>query len=121
MKEFDYEKAKAGAPVCTRDGRPARIVCWDGKGGNMPILALVATNDGCELAYWYNEKGESGCDVGNLMMVPTKQEGWLYLYYDGPDVYTSHCVFRTKEDASKAAREIVRDGETQIVKIEWEE
>lgn len=31
MKNFDLEAAKAGAPVCTRSGKPARIVCWDMK------------------------------------------------------------------------------------------
>lgn len=31
MKNFDLAAAKAGAPVCTRSGKPARIVCWDMK------------------------------------------------------------------------------------------
>lgn len=26
MKKFDLEKAKAGAPIITRDGRPARLL-----------------------------------------------------------------------------------------------
>ena len=29
LKEFDPEAAKAGKPVCTRDGRKARIICFD--------------------------------------------------------------------------------------------
>jgi hypothetical protein len=29
MTEFDLEKAKAGAPLITRKGRDARIVCYD--------------------------------------------------------------------------------------------
>lgn len=29
LKEFDIEAAKAGKPVCTRDGRKARIICFD--------------------------------------------------------------------------------------------
>ena len=29
MKTFDLEKAKAGAPLCTREGFRARIVCFD--------------------------------------------------------------------------------------------
>lgn len=28
MKEFDLEKAKAGHPVCTRDGYEARILLY---------------------------------------------------------------------------------------------
>lgn len=31
MKNFDLAAAKAGAPVCIRSGKPARIVCWDMK------------------------------------------------------------------------------------------
>ena len=31
LKEFDLEAAKAGKPVCTRDGRKARIICFDAK------------------------------------------------------------------------------------------
>ena len=31
LKEFDIEAAKAGKPVCTRDGGKARIICFDKK------------------------------------------------------------------------------------------
>lgn len=40
LKEFDLEAAKAGKPVCTRDGRKARIICFDAK-CNKPIVALI--------------------------------------------------------------------------------
>jgi hypothetical protein len=40
MKEFNLEEAKEGKPVCTRDGRNARIVCFDLK-GTYPIMALL--------------------------------------------------------------------------------
>ena len=40
MKNFDLAAAKAGAPVCTRDGRSARIICTDCRGVNS-VLALV--------------------------------------------------------------------------------
>ena len=42
FKPFDLEQAKAGKPVCTRDGRKARIICFDTKTlGDYPIIALV--------------------------------------------------------------------------------
>ena len=42
MKNFDIELAKQGKSVCTRDGRPARIVCYDFISlDNTPIVALV--------------------------------------------------------------------------------
>lgn len=31
MKNFDLEAAKRGAAVCTRNGKPVRIICWDMK------------------------------------------------------------------------------------------
>ena len=44
MKEFDLELAKAGHPVCTRDGKPVRIVCFDAK-GDFPIVGLEYNTD----------------------------------------------------------------------------
>lgn len=41
FKPFDLEQAKAGKPVCTRDGRKARIICFDLKNGNHPIVAAI--------------------------------------------------------------------------------
>lgn len=46
MKNFDLAAAKAGAPVCTRSGKPARIVCWDMKweSGKMGDRIVYLTN-----------------------------------------------------------------------------
>lgn len=41
FKPFDLEQAKAGKPVCTRDGRKARIIYFDAKLKNYSIVALV--------------------------------------------------------------------------------
>lgn len=41
MKYFDLAKAKNGYPVCTRDGRDARIVCFDRRHSDFPIIALI--------------------------------------------------------------------------------
>jgi hypothetical protein len=43
IKPFDLEAAKNGAPVCTRDGRDVRIVCFDTK-GTYPITYLMLEN-----------------------------------------------------------------------------
>ena len=45
LKPFDIQKAREGKPVCTRDGRKARIVCFD-RVDAKPILALVRSTDG---------------------------------------------------------------------------
>lgn len=46
MKNFDLEAAKVGAPVCTRSGKPVRIICWDmkWKSGKMGDRIVYLTN-----------------------------------------------------------------------------
>ena len=51
---FDVDSAKRGEPVSTRDGRAVRIVCWDVKNTDFPILALVMEKDGREHPYQYS-------------------------------------------------------------------
>lgn len=61
LKPFDLEAAKAGKPVCTRDGRKARIICFNDKTlCDYPIIALVenADNSIYEAAYSFSDKGE---------------------------------------------------------------
>lgn len=41
MQNFDLAAAKAGAPVCTRGGFPARIICSDARNEEFPIVAMV--------------------------------------------------------------------------------
>lgn len=48
MHPFDLEAAKHGQPVCTRDGRKVRIICFDAIGYRQPIIALVTNFDGKE-------------------------------------------------------------------------
>lgn len=38
FKPFDLEASKAGAPVMTRDGRPARILAFDVKSEKYPVI-----------------------------------------------------------------------------------
>ena len=78
-KEFDLEAAKSGKPVCTRDGRKARIICFDRKGGT-PIVGLIQ-EDGFETVATFTESGL--CLINgayNLMMLPEKKEGWVNVY-----------------------------------------
>mgnify|MGYP006916071273 CR=1 FL=1 len=126
MKEFDYEKAKAGAPVCTRDGRPARIVCWDALGGDLPILALVAEMSTLgneeELAYWYTKDGKSyEGHEDDLMMASVKHEGWINIYKNDkcgtPE--TTEIIWKSEESARNAAKG--SEDYIATVHIEWEE
>lgn len=78
MKEFNLEEAMAGKPVCTRDGIPARILCWD-RSGIHPIVALVKIPQQLdEEIYTYSLKGEyvvGKIHYLDLMMASEKKEG----------------------------------------------
>ena len=85
LKPFDIQKAREGKPVCTRDGRKARIVCFDRKGYNMfPIVALIMNGDRESDIYTYRPNGtwdNSGNESDkDLMMLPEKKEGWVNIY-----------------------------------------
>ena len=133
LRPFDIELAKQGKPVCTRDGRKARIICFDYKGdGNAyPILALISTCNlsgvPSEIIAKYTEDGkyakynsvENGED---LMMLPEKKEGWVNVYKWNSVLSKYSCsdiVFNTKEEAIRYAQN--DDGYITTVKIEWEE
>ena len=73
LKEFDLEAAKAGKPVCTRDGRKARIICFDAK-YDKPIVALIYDCNK-ETVLQYLESGRffvDQIDKYDLMMFPQK-------------------------------------------------
>ena len=125
LKEFDLEAAKAGKPVCTRDGRKARIICFDAKrkdGKN--IMALIPSKEYPEfedlVAYPNNGNYHGGHENdGDLMMLHQKKEGWINIYtsYDGIEAGIS--VYETKEIAKKGVDNSVSYLGT--IKIEWEE
>lgn len=112
LKEFNLEAAKAGKPVCTRDGRKARIICFDLNNKNFPIVAIINC-DSEENAYQYDIDGI--CDEHdnnlNLMMSTEKKEGWIIIHKEA--IYD-------KETAEKIARETTANV-IKIQKIEWEE
>lgn len=118
LKPFDLEAAKAGKPVCTRDGRKARIICFDAK-CNKPIVALIYDCNK-ETVFQYLENGRffvDQIDKYDLMMLPQKKEGWINIYKDFED--TVCCAYLTKEDALK--NRSIEDGYITTIKIEWEE
>lgn len=126
MKPFDLEAAKAGKPVCTRDGRKARIVCFD-RVDAKPILALVASTDGKgEDVFDYFVSGkriasalESDLD---LVMPPEKKEGWVNISNCPDNGYSNYdsgvIVFKTKEEAINFTN---NKDYIDTVKVTWEE
>ena len=112
LKSFDIEAAKLGKPVCTRDGRKARIICFD-RNDLYPIVALIECEDGKEMIGAYSKEGQTeiyeikGTD---LMMLPEKKEGWVNVY--------KHNLYDTESEAKRAH---VKEGYIDTIKIEWEE
>ena len=100
IRPFDLEAAKAGKPVCTRDGRKARIICFDRK-SETPITVLVTEINGIEAVYsypnngiWDSPENTNGCD---LMMLPEKKEGWA--------VIRRNDIYETEEKAKEVLLE----------------
>jgi hypothetical protein len=117
LKPFDIQKAKAGKPVCTRDGRSVRILCFDAKRRDEKnIIALVPSKGypGFEDLIAYPDNGiyygEHEND-GNLMMMPEKKEGWAKVRKDIN-------LYDTKEEAD---RKMIGNDEYVTAKVEWEE
>ena len=121
LKPFDIQKAREGKPVCTRDGRKARIICFDAKGEH-PIIALVT--DGIqESPYNYTEKGchyiEDVETMADLMMLPEKKEGWVNVYKKEQNRYVKG-IFPSREIALNSISEKSREY-IDTVKINWSE
>mgnify|MGYP007057044951 CR=1 FL=1 len=119
FKPFDLEAAKAGKPVCTRDGRKARIICFDAK-CNKPIVALIYDCNK-ETVLQYLENGRffvDQIDKYDLMMLPQKKEGWVRIYKSASNVYyLSSNIYKTEEEA-KHSSDCCYVGAS---KISWEE
>ena len=126
MKPFNLEQAKAGAPVCTRDGWPVRIVCYDLKGHkNYPILALVTSPVGVEAPGSYALNGHPSLDSETdiaLMMASVKREGWVNLYtcHSGATATDQYTLYQSETEARS---QVLKGYGVYVatVKIEWEE
>lgn len=124
LKPFDLEAAKAGKPVCTRDGRKARILCYDLKGAKYPIVAAIETQDYiAESISAYDKNGRFVHDKENnndLMMLLEKKEGWINIYTNSGSVETGINIYKTEEIAkSSASNSSINYLDT--IKIEWKE
>lgn len=118
MKPFNLEAAKEGKPVCTRDGRKARIICFDRESSYHPIIALVTDSDGQEKIWQYLNTGKLKSWDDNhldLMMASEKKKGWVNVYKGG---LLDTKSYNTKKEAFDKAspRDYIA-----TVKIEWEE
>lgn len=96
LKPFNLEAAEAGKPVCTRDGRKARIICWDLKSGNYCLAAAVETkaDENFEEILTYDKNGIFTTDSEvnheyDLMMATEKTKLYVNIYKNKDGVYVS--------------------------------
>ena len=125
LSPFDIQKAREGKPVCTRDGRKARIICFDLKNEEYPIVAAIG-NDSSETLLCYTINGEivkgSYKSDKDLMMLPEKKEGWVNVYNHLGVITLSHNPFDTKEEALEELKSASgRAYCVDTIKINWEE
>ena len=123
LKPFDLEAAKTGKPVYTRDGRKARIICFD-KEGEQPIVALIKNNEEESIDTFFSNGhsiSKTNEVAGDLMMLPEKKEGWVNVMegnngksYVGNDIYTTED--KAKEGALRFTSKLI-----DTIKISWEE
>ena len=130
MKPFNLEEAKAGKPVCTRDGEQVEILYWNLKSNNWkPIVAIIKGKDGGDdKLYTFACDGkltdccETSCD---LMMESVHHEGWVALLKEGEGELIPSLVYNTKEELEKYLDDEIRPETLEklvsITKIEWEE
>lgn len=121
MKPFNLEEAKAGKPVCNRDGNDVRIICFDSRNNsNNPIVALHTEED-IEEIFFHDINGKSQYfSRFDLFMKSEKKEGWVNIYKDSCGTYkNSILIYLSKEDAIKERYLI--DNYIDTVKVEWEE
>lgn len=123
LKPFNLEAAKAGKPVCTRDGRKARIISCSLRNKNFPIAAIVEDEE--ENVYQFEANGV--CDEHDenldLMMYPEKKEGWVNVYRDcdGANITKDDNIYSSREAAIASAQFIDGNHYVATTKINWEE
>lgn len=124
MKPFDLEKAKAGAPLCTREGFRARIVCFDANNDRFPIVALLEGEDGKEYPASFTKKGRFSDgekdSPADLCMVGEKKEGWINIY----ETFMERCIGAVHKSKEEAMRVKVNEKDVtykDTVRVEWEE
>ena len=125
LKPFDIEAAKSGKPVYTRDGRKARIICFD-VNNDKPIVAVICCKESKE-TYPYTFY-PNGLNMDNnvfsntdLMMLPEKKEGWINICRNlntNKTELDTKDIYNTKEEALQNLSSMTY---VTTVKIEWEE
>lgn len=121
FKPFDLEAAKAGKPVCTRNGQEVRIICFDAKLENYSIIALVKEKGSTrEYLHTYTNEGriyyKNPTHSLDLVMPLKKKTGWVNIFANGE--YTVSNIYTTEQSAKVNA---IIGKAVDTIQIEWYE
>ena len=128
MKPFNIEEylKNPSRKVVTREGRSARILCVDKKGGDLPIIALIqqCTRDN-EIIGTFTKEGKWSIAIAeqpnDLFFAPEKHEGWINVYrnQDTGTICFGAILYNSRKEAEEAGKS---DYDYVVpAKIEWEE
>ena len=124
MKPFDLEEAKQGKPICNKAGENVRILCFDRKGEDYPIVALHDNQNGEELVCFHTSNGRNYKSVESeldLFMKPEKRNGWVNVFINScSGLKSTDRIYFTKAEALKCI-DTKSPRYIDTVKIEWEE
>lgn len=134
-KPFNLEQAKAqnGEGLITRDGRPARIICWDFKNDFYPLLVAVTitSRDGKKretpITMTLDGKEYMGGEYrSDLFMAPIKHKGWVNVITNPIIGYCEvirNKIWDTEKEAKENIPVMAVDNQLTIatIQIEWEE
>lgn len=123
MKPFDLERALAGDPVVTRDGRKVRIMPLLLKDKHYPVVGYMDFGYR-EVLDRFTLEGRTGMHEDSaldLFMAAVKHEGWVNIYPSEDCPYTPWCTSRLIYDSEESAKERAESDCIATVKIEWEE
>ena len=123
LKPFSLKLAKQGKPVCTRDGRKARVLCYDFKQNEeYPIVVAIENKVGKECALLYSNDGISEMyksSNNELVMFSEKKEGWVNVYKKEQNRYVKG-ISPSREIALNSISEKSREY-IATIKITWVE
>ena len=126
LKPFSLEAAKSGKPVCTRDGRKARIIAVGLNNKTYPLAAVIENNGEEDEVHNYTSDGlvtYGTLNDADLMMFPEKKGGWVNVYRDcdGVNITKDDNIYSSKDAAIASAQIIDRDNYVATTIINWEE
>lgn len=106
FKPFNIEDAKNGKQVCTSEGNPVRIICYD-KEGAFPIVALVK-ECGFEHIATYDINGINPFEDATLCMATEKYTKYINIYSDN-----------TYDTLEEAVKDINNPYYIKTIKVEY--